>query len=93
MQVKLITHESNVFAFRTAFNTSVAYLSYERGDKTTTSLFGKTSPFDKLIKPSEKITIYLNQKKKIRRFNLDIARVVEVEIESFKDRLTLIRKS
>jgi di/tricarboxylate transporter len=51
MQVKLIIHDPNVFGFRTAFNTSIAYLNYKLADRTTTSLFGKTT------KLSEGITV------------------------------------
>jgi len=86
VKVEVIVHNPTAFGFRTAFNVSVAYLNYEFADRTTTSLFGK------IVKPSEGITIYLNQEKNIRRFNPGLTRIAEIEIESFKDRLTLIRQ-
>jgi len=86
VKVQLIVHFSNTFSFRTAFNASIAYLNYELVDRTTASLFGK------IIKSSEGITIYLNQEKNICRFNPGLTQIVGVEIESFKDGLTLIRQ-
>jgi hypothetical protein len=86
VKVRLIVYSSDSFGFRTTFNASVAYLNYELADRTTTSLFGKT------IKLSEGVTIYLNPEKVKRSFNSDLTRIVEVEIESFKDRLTLVRQ-
>lgn len=92
MKVQLIVYFSNTFCFHTTFNASVACLSYKLVDRPTASIFGKNSPFGKLTKPSEEITIYLNHEKDIRSFNPGLTRIVEVEIESFKDRLTLIRQ-
>jgi hypothetical protein len=79
VKIQLIIHSSNTFGFYTAFKIPTAYF-----DRITACLFSK------MTEPGKGITIYLNQEKNIHSFDPGITRMVE--IESFKDRLTLIRQ-